>query len=110
MTDPHTETGGLRWGRSYLRAAHASWPFARLRLDDSGIEVSVRFPLVGRRFTFDRSDITALRFRRLAGWGLQIEHGRDDRPAHISFWTTNRNRLSDALAALGYEVRQDEGA
>ena len=106
--DAHVEAGGLRWGKTYLRAAHASWPFGVLRVDGDGIEMRVRFPIFGRRFAFSRSDIAALRFRQFAGWGLQVEHNNADYPPHISFWTADKKKLSDALASFRYELGAEE--
>ena len=50
MTE-YVETGGLRWGESYWRAANATWPFAKVRISQG--RVQLRMKGWGWDLTFD---------------------------------------------------------
>lgn len=102
--DTYNETGGLRWGSTFLRAMNVSWPFARLHASQDEIRIDISFPWE-RTFRFSRREIRTL--RRTRGWfsiGLRIEHEHADYPPWVLFWTFRYRTLKAALERLGYAV------
>lgn len=102
----YQETGGLRWGRSFILAMNASWPLAKLEATRDAIRIEMSFlGMMRRRFEFARADIRALRRRSgLMSVGLQVEHARSDYPPFIVFWTFRYPTLKARLEQLGYAV------
>src|SRR5260221_4470875 len=68
-----TQTGGLRYG-SGIGVVNFTMPFARLRVTRESIVITLSFlGLLRRSFTFPRSSIRRLRWRRiLFSLGIQI--------------------------------------
>ncbi len=103
-----TQTGGIRWGRSFLSAS--GWctiPFARIRVSREEIVLSVSsfLPFMRRTFTFPRTSVRRLRWKRgILSLGLKIEHDMAECPPFILFWVTNRSELTRGLREFGFEV------
>ncbi len=104
--EAYEETGGLRWGRSFMWAMNASWPFAKLRASHDRICIEMSFlGLMRKQFDFTRSDIRKLRRRSgVMSVGLLVEHSRAEYPQFILFWSLRFPTLKARLERLGYEV------
>jgi hypothetical protein len=100
------EYGGLRWGDSFWQAANVTWPLATLRMNTAALEVRLGlWPVFLRRFTFTRSDVTALRpCSGIISSGVQIEHTKANYPPFILFWSFAPARLLADASAAGYPV------
>jgi hypothetical protein len=109
----YVERGGLRWGKSFLVGANASWPFAKLVATPTSIVIFVRIAgITVRSFELAASDVASIRPRR--GWlpfsvGIEIEHSRSDYPPVMIFWTYKAETAIGAIAGLGYPVADDPG-
>ena len=81
-------------------------PFACLRVSRNAIILSVSiFRLWQRTFTFRRSDIRQLRWKRgLFSLGLKIEHTVAEYPSFVLFWVVDRRALAENLKGFGYEI------
>ena len=106
MSQEFTQTGGLRYGESFWYAANFTKPFAMLRVSRDAIVVSVSFFRFWQRsFTFQRSAIQRLRWRRgIFSLGLQVEHTVAAYPPFVLFWLRDRKALALGLRDLGYEI------
>src|SRR5438445_5913331 len=106
MEQQFTQTGGIRYGKNLFWACNFTNPFAQLCITRESIVLDVSFPpLWRRRFTFPKSDIRALHWKRgLFSTGLQIEHAVKTYPPFISFWTFDRSSLGESLKDFGYEI------
>jgi hypothetical protein len=103
-----SQTGGLRWGRSFNAGSNATWPFATLTATSHSLAISVGIGPLGRKFNFSKADIVSLSLKRgVTGIGLLIEHSCLDLPPYILFWTFNPTKLRRSLDALGYELNGD---
>jgi hypothetical protein len=100
-----TQTGGLRYKSGFM-IVNCTIPFASLRATREEILVTVTFlGLFRRSFTFPRSSIRRLRWRRLFfSLGVQIEHDLAGCPSYILFWVSNHKALVQGLKDFGYEV------
>ena len=103
---PHVETGGLRWGQSFVSGANLTWPFAQIHVSADHLRLSVAvWKLWKRSFDFDRVEVRQIRKRQgLFNVGVVVEHGKPEYPPFILFWTFRYEILSGALRRLGYEV------
>ena len=110
MVDEYTETGGLRWGKSFWYASNFTWPFATLKASRDRLIIRVGiFKLYQKTFEFSRSEIKSIKRRRgLFSVGVMIEHSEEEYPPFILFWTFNFRNLRMRLNQLGYEI-EDEG-
>jgi hypothetical protein len=101
-----TQTGGIRYGRSFWFATNCTMPFAQLRISKEVLVLSVSFlRLWQRTFIFQRSSVHRLKWKRaLFSLGLQIEHDVTEFPPFILFWVSNREELTHGLREFGYEV------
>jgi hypothetical protein len=100
-----TQTGGLRY-ESSIGLVNFTIPFATLRVTREAIILTVSFlRLFQRTFSFPRSSIRRLRWRRmLFSLGVQIEHDLASSPSYILFWVSNRKALIKGLRDFGYEI------
>jgi hypothetical protein len=100
-----TQTGGLRYN-SIIGVVNFTVPFATLRASREAIVVTVSsLGLFRRTFSFPRSSIRRLRWRRiLFSLGVLIEHDLASCPSYILFWVSNRKALIEGLRRFGYEV------
>ena len=95
-----SETGGIRIGRSALFAFSATWPFAKLMVDDAELALSS----LTQTWIFPKSSIRELRkFRGAFSTGLRIEHTVPRYPSFVVFWTFRFAKLKRELE-LGYTV------
>ncbi|SRR6266542_1327047 len=106
MVQEFTQTGGIRYGSSFWFSVNFTAPFACLRVSKDAIILSVSiFRLWQRTFTFQRSAIRQLRWKRgLFSLGLQIEHTVGEYPPLVLFWVRDRKALADSLRGFGYEI------
>lgn len=107
MDDTYEETGGLRWGETFMRGMNASWPFAKLRAtrDELRIDFSGLWRWPPCTFFFARTEIQAL--RKIPGVlsdGIRVEHDLADFPPFVLFWTFRFKKLKARLEQLGYVV------
>jgi len=97
------QKGGIRCGRSFWTSANCTAPFAQLRVSKDTLVLSVR--VWKRTFTFPRSSIRRLRWKRsLFCDGIQIVHDNEDFPPFILFWVSDREAMIKGLRDFGYEV------
>ncbi len=108
MEKEFTQKGGIRYGSSVWSTANFTAPFACLRVSKNSIILSVSiFRLWQRTFTFQRSDIRQLRWKRgLFSLGLQIEHSVTEYPTFVLFWVVERKTLAENLIEFGYEISE----
>ncbi len=106
MEKEFTQKGGIRYGSSVWSTVNFTAPFACLRVSKNGIILSVSiFRLWQRTFTFQRSDIRQLRWKRgFFSLGLQIEHTVSEYPSLVLFWVVDRKTLAENLREFGYEI------
>jgi hypothetical protein len=89
------ETGGLRWGSSFVAASNVTWPFARILISRDRIQLTL---IVGRSFEFRADEVQQLRRRKgLIFTGVVIEHRIQNYPSFILYWTLNYTRLANTL-------------
>ena len=101
MTSVFTQIGGLRAGHGLYKAWNVTWPFARLRVDDSALTLRC----LGRSWMLSRDRILRLsRQRGLLSVGLRIDHSLAGAPAPLLFWTFRFRRLQRELESRGYVV------
>jgi hypothetical protein len=106
MLGQYSETGGLRWGSSFWRAANATWPFASLRASTDSVTVQLSvFGVWRQSFEFRRGDILSMRrLKGLFSTGVRIEHAKPEYPPFDVFWTLRYSVLKARLIELGYDV------
>jgi hypothetical protein len=106
MEQEFTETGGVRYGRSFWLAWNFTIPFAHLRVTRDALILSVSvFGIWRRTFMFPRLAIRKLRWKRgIFSPGLQIEHALEQYPPFVLFLVGSRKALADGLRGFGYEV------
>ena len=106
MEQEFTQTGGVRYGRSFWFGWNFTAPFAHLSATKAALVLSVSaFGLWRRTFTFERAAIRNLRWKRgIFSLGLQIEHNISGYPPFILFWIGNRIKLVAALKEFGYDI------
>jgi len=99
------QRGGLRY-KSIIGVVNFTMPFATLRATKEAIIISVStFGLFPRTFSFPRSSVRRLRWRRIFfSLGIQVEHDLSSCPSYIIFWVSNRKALIQGLRDFGYEV------
>jgi len=101
---PFSQTGGARIGRSIALSINASWPLAKLTVDETDLAVSV----LGLTWVLPKNSIQSLRkYRGVFSTGLQIEHSIPRRPAFLVFWTFRFAELKQELERYGYIVSTD---
>jgi hypothetical protein len=102
----YEQTGGLRYGYSFLFATNASIPLAHLHVSQK--QLSIRVGLgksKWEQFTLPRERVRSVSMRRgLFGTGVQFEHDQRGTPPCLVFWPTNRERLLGELRSMGYPV------
>jgi len=106
MEQEFTQTGGIRYGSSFWFVINFTAPFARLRVSQDAIILSVSvFRIWQRTFTFQRSAIRQLRWKQgLFCLGLQVEHTVAEYPPFVLFWVSDRKSLAESLRGFGYEI------
>jgi hypothetical protein len=106
MEQEFTQTGGVRYGRSFWFAWNFTIPFAHLRVTRDALVLSVSaFGIWRRTFSFPRPAIRQLRWKRgVFSLGLQIEHTVDTYPPFVLFWVGSRKALAEGLRGFGYEI------
>jgi hypothetical protein len=93
-----THSGGARLGRSHWWSAGATWPFATLTVDPSGL--TLRF--LGRDYTLDRS-----RVQSVEPWsfnGVRVMHDEPAVQPYVLFRSFRRKALLRDLKDAGYIV------
>ena len=101
---PFSQTGGARIGQSIALALNATWPFARLAVEEAGLTLTV----LGLRWVLPKSSIQRLtRYRGAFSTGLRIEHSIPRRPPFVVFWTRKFAELRQELERCGYTVLAD---
>ena len=101
----YEERGGLRWGKTYWRAANATWPFAKITVSTNAITIRLTSGIANRVFAFSKSEITSLRKTRgFFSTGLDIRHTNRQCPQFIVFWTIRFHILKMQLEQRGYTV------
>jgi len=91
--------GGLRVGASKWNALNATWPFAKLRIENESIIISSLFG----NPRFPRSQITKLS-EYSGGFfskGIQIEHTANQ-PPFVVFWTFDLPAVKRYLEENGF--------
>jgi len=104
----YSETGGIRYGRSFWMATKFTWPFATLTVTQDQISIHVTLGrLWSRTFTFDPTQIKSIRKKRvLYSVGIEIDHSITEYPIYILFWTFRYKTLKKELEKIGYEVTE----
>jgi hypothetical protein len=102
----YVETGGLRWGQDFGRAANASWPFATVRISQERVRLRMKFWRVwDLTFDLEKAELLAVRRRRgLFSVGVQFEHRKGGYPPFLLFWTFRQKALFRELRRLGYNI------
>src|ERR1051325_5384413 len=104
MTE-YVETGGLRWGESYWRAANATWPFAKVRISQGPVQLRMKGWGWDLTFDLEKSELLAVRRRRgLFAVGVQFEHQKPDYPPFLLFWTFRPKTIFRELRRLGCNI------
>jgi hypothetical protein len=99
-----SQTGGVRIGRSALFSFSATWPFAKLTVDDAELALSC----LTQTWIFPKSSIQRLRkFRGAFSTGLRIEHSLTRYPSFVVFWTFRFDELKRELEQRGHAVSGD---
>ncbi len=96
-------TGGIRFGKSFWRAANATWPFTKLTIEPGALTLSTVF---FGTFRFEKAQIKKLSgysgFIPFVSKGILIEHTVPDYPPFILFWTYSPESVKNALIQNGY--------
>ena len=101
MSTAFSQTGGMRVGGGAFISFNASWPFASLRVDDSGLTLKC----LAKQWIFPKTSICRLsRHNGLFTVGLRIEHSIESYREFLVFWTFRFGRLQRELEQRGYEV------
>jgi len=101
---PFSQTGGARIGKSIAWSVNATWPLARLTVQETGLTVS----FVGMTWVLPKDSIRSLRkYRGFFSTGLRIEHSIPRRPPFVVFWTFRFPELKQELERCGYMVSAD---
>lgn len=102
----YTETGGVRYGRSFWVATNFTWPFATLTAATDGVSIRISLGrLLIRTFVLERGQIKSIKKKRgLLGTGILIEHSNAAYPPFILFWTFRFETLKKQLESIGYSV------
>jgi len=83
MGETFSTTGGVRVG-SGIGGFNATWPFAKLKIDDDHVTVSC----FTKRWTFPKANIRKLSHHKgMISRGLRIEHDVADVNPFFVFWT-----------------------
>jgi hypothetical protein len=106
--EDYTQAGGARFGRSFWFAWNFTSPFAHLRIASNSMVLTVSvFRLWQRTFTFRKTDLRQLRWKRgLFSTGLQISHAASEYPPFVLFWPLDRCKLKEQLKAFDYEISE----
>ena len=100
---PFIQRGGARIGASFWGAFNATWPFAKLTVEESGIQVSVLF----RRYSFSPASVRRLStYSGVFSRGLLVEHTVADYPPFVLFWSFALPELTAALQQRGFRVEE----
>jgi hypothetical protein len=104
----YVETGGCRWGQTFVMAANATWPFAKISFSSERLRLSVNvLGLWKRVFDFERVEVRQIhRNRGLFSVGVIVEHTKREYPPFILFWTFRCKTLCGELQSRGYEVTE----
>lgn len=93
-------TGGAR-----INLFNATWPFAKLRIEESGLMLKV---VVSGTFDFPKFSISSIRKHGVIpvfSDGLQIKHDIEGYPDLIVFWCLGqRERILKELKRDGYPI------
>ena len=99
-----SQTGGARIGKSIGLSLNATWPFAKLTVEEAGLTLFV----LGFTWMLPKSSIRSLRkYRGSFSTGLRIEHSIPRRPPFVVFWTRRFTELKQELELTGYRVSED---
>jgi hypothetical protein len=100
-----SQTGGARIGRSVFFAFNATWPFAKLKVDDTELALSC----LTETWIFPKDSIRTLRKYRgvFFSTGLRIEHSVARYPPFVVFWTFGFAALKRELEGRGYTLSAD---
>jgi len=99
-----SQTGGARIGSSIAFSLNATWPFAKLTVEETRLTLSV----LGLTWRLPRTSIRNLRkYRGAFSTGLRIEHSIPRRPPFVVFWTRRFSELKQELERNGYGVSTD---
>ena len=99
-----SQTGGARIGKSIAFSLNASWPFAKLTVEEAGLTLFV----LGFTWMLPKSSIRSLsKYRGAFSTGLRIEHSIPQRPPFVIFWTRKFTELKQELERTGYRVSAD---
>ena len=99
-----SQTGGARIGKSIALSLNATWPFARLAVEETGLTLT----LIGLTWVLPKSSVQGLsRYRGAFSTGLRIEHSIPRRPPFVVFWTRQFAELEQELKRCGYTVLAD---
>ena len=99
-----SQTGGARIGKSIAFSLNASWPFAKLTVEEAGLRLFV----LGFTWMLPKSSIRSLsKYRGAFSTGLRIEHSIPRRPPFVIFWTRKFTALKQELERTGYRVSAD---
>lgn len=95
--------GGIRFGKSYWKAANATWPFTRLTIEPDALVLSTAF---FKTFRLEKAPIKRLSkysgFIPFVSTALRIEHTVAEYPSFMLFWTFSPESVKSALIQNGY--------
>jgi hypothetical protein len=99
----YRECGAARWGKSMWVGLYASWPFAKLSASRERLNITVG--ILGTEFSFERSQVLALRIRRIL-WGraVEVENTKAGVPPFVLFHPSRIDRFRREMERLGYTV------
>ena len=100
-----SQIGGARIGRSVFFAFNATWPLAKLTVEDAELALSC----LTETWIFPRVSIRTLRKYRgvFFSTGLKVEHSIARYPPFVVFWTFRFAALRRELERRGYTVSAD---
>jgi hypothetical protein len=104
MAESFSQTGGARIGKSVFRSLNATWPFAKLTVDNTELRISC----LGKKWVFPRDSIRLL--KKHGGFfstGLRIEHSIEGYAPFVVFWTFGFVALKQELERRDYRLSAD---
>jgi hypothetical protein len=105
MILPFIQKGGVRIGDMFWLAYNVTWPFARITVDETTIQIDVTFIFYSRSYTFASASVTRLsEVTGIFSRGLRIEHTVKDYPPFVLFWSFGLRKLRKALEDRGHKV------
>jgi hypothetical protein len=87
--------GGIRIGQSYWDSMNYTWPFAKLDVEQDGIQITLLFC---KKIFISKDDILAVeKYSAFISSGVKITHKNTAIAPCLIFWTSSLDQLINQL-------------